>query len=64
MDQQAIRGGERMTREERRAIALSRKTDRLWDSSDEDSSSEEDFAFLDAISSGKKPMTEIEAKLI
>jgi hypothetical protein len=53
-----------LTREERRAAALSKKTDRLWDSSDENSSSDEDFKFLDAIASGKTNMTEMEAKLI
>lgn len=56
--------GSSMTREERRAHELIRTTDRLWDSSDEYSSSEEDFAFLDAYKTGKKPMTEVEAKLI
>lgn len=53
-----------LTREERRAAALAKKTDRLWDSSDENSSSDEDFKFLDAIASGKTNMTEMEAKLI
>lgn len=53
-----------LTREERRAAALARKTDRLWDSSDEGSSSDEDFKFLDSIANGKANMTEMEAKLI
>jgi hypothetical protein len=52
------------TREERRLMRHGRKHDRLWDSSDEDSSSEEDFAFLDNIANGKANMTEMEAKLI
>jgi len=53
-----------LTREERRAQALAKKADRLWDSSDEDSSSDEDFKFLDAIANGKSNMTDMEAKLI
>lgn len=36
----------------------------MWDSEDEESSSEEDFAFLDNIAKGKANMTEMEAKLI
>lgn len=43
---------------------MAKKQDRLWDSSDENSSSDEDFKFLDAIANGKNNMTEMEAKLI
>jgi hypothetical protein len=38
-------------------------SNRLWDSSDEGSSSEEDFEFLENIAKGAK-MTELESKLI
>jgi hypothetical protein len=46
------------------AMKLNQKQKRLWDSNDEESSSEEDFAFLDNIAKGKANMTEMEAKLI
>ena len=49
---------------DRKMLHEQRQTGRLWDSSDVDSSSEEDFAFLDSIASGKRPMSEMEAKLI
>jgi len=55
---------QKMSRLQRRALAEANKRGRLWDSSDEDSSSDEDFKFLDAIANGKQNMTEMEAKLI
>jgi len=59
-----IKVQKKLNAKDRTMLHQQRETGRLWDSSDNDSSSEEDFAFLDAIANGKRPMTEIEAKLI